>query len=150
MIPGERGRLPLKMSIEAELLRNLKTLVVVGLSGDPDRTSHRVSRYMQEHGYRIVPVNPQESEVLGEKSYARLADVPDPIDLVDVFRRSEFCPDIAREAVAAGAKALWLQEGVVSAEARAIAEAAGMPYVEDACVMAVHRREIGSESIPPL
>jgi uncharacterized protein len=129
------------MSIEAELLRKFKTLVVVGLSGDPERTSHRVSRYMQQHGYRIIPVNPMEREVLGECSYASLADVPDPLELVDVFRRSEFCADIAREAAAAGAKVLWLQEGVVSSEARAIAEAAGMDYVEDACVMAVHWRE---------
>lgn len=101
---------------------------------------------MQEHGYRVVPVNPIEEEVLGERSYASLADVPGPVDFVDVFRRAEFCPDIAREAASVGARVLWLQQGVVSAEARAIASAAGIDYVEDACVMAVHRREMSAPS----
>ena len=132
------------MSYESALLRQHKTLVVVGLSNNPERPSYRVSRYMQEQGYRIIPVNPIEREVLGETSYATLADVPEPLDFVNVFRRADFCPEIAQAAVAGGAKVLWLQEGVVSAEARAIAEQAGLCFVEDACVMAVHRQELES------
>ena len=137
-LPQERPT----MSLESDLLRQFDTLVVVGLSPDPDRPSYRVSKYMQENGYRIVPINPAEQLILGERCYASLAEVPDPVDLVDVFRRAEFCPDIARQAAAAGAKVLWLQEGVVSAESRSIVEQAGMSFVEDACVMAVHMREI--------
>jgi predicted CoA-binding protein len=124
---------------EADLLRNHKTLVVVGLSSDPSRASYRVSAYMQQHGYRIVPVNPNETEVLGERCYPTLADVPGPVEFVDVFRRAEACPEVAREAVAKGAKVLWLQLGIVSPEARQIAEDAGIDYVEDRCVMVVHR-----------
>ena len=130
------------MSLESDLLREYKTLVVVGLSSDAERPSFRVSRYMQEHGYRIIPVNPLEQEVLGERCYASLGDIPEPIEFVDVFRRAEFCPALAQEAVASGAQVLWLQEGVVSSEARAIAEQAGLTFVEDACVMAVHAGEL--------
>jgi predicted CoA-binding protein len=97
---------------------------------------------MQDHGFRVIPVNPMESQVLGERCYASLVDVPGPVDFVDVFRRPEFCAEIAREAVSVGAKVLWLQQGVISAEARAIALNAGIDYVEDACVMAVHSREL--------
>jgi uncharacterized protein len=130
------------MSERGDFLRDHRTLVVVGLSSDPSRPSYRVSRYMQDHGYRIIPVNPSEQQVLGERSYASLADVPGPVEFVDVFRRAEFCADIAREAVEAGAKVLWLQAGIVSDEARAVAKAAGMGYVEDDCVMVVHRDEV--------
>jgi predicted CoA-binding protein len=130
------------MSQEADLLRSHKTLVVVGLSSDPSRASHRVSAYMQQQGYRIIPVNPTESEVLGERCYPTLADVPGPVEFVDVFRRSEACAEVARDAVAAGAQVLWLQLGIVSPEARAIAEQAGLSYVEDRCVMVVHRNEV--------
>jgi uncharacterized protein len=130
------------MSHESDLLRQYHTIVVVGLSGDPERTSNQVARYMQEHGYRVIPVNPNENEILGERCYKSIDEVPRPIEFVDVFRRPEFCPDIAREAVAAEAKVLWLQLDVVSEEARQIAESGGIDYVEDACVMAVHRREI--------
>jgi predicted CoA-binding protein len=131
------------MSIEGEILRSHRVIVVVGLSSNPERPSYRVSHYMQQQGYRIVPVNPSEETVLGERSYASLADVPPPVDFVDVFRRPEQCAQVAREAVEAGAEVLWLQEGIVSAEARVIAEAAGITYVEDACVMVAHRAEIG-------
>jgi uncharacterized protein len=127
------------VTVEAEILESHLTIVVVGLSSNPERPSYRVSRYMQDHGYRIIPVNPQEESVLGEHSYASLADVPPPVDFVDVFRRAEECPQIAREAVAAGARVLWLQEGISSDEARRIAEAGGLTYVEDACVMVEHR-----------
>jgi uncharacterized protein len=130
------------MSHESDLLKQYRTLVVVGLSSDAERTSNQVARYMQEHGYRVIPVNPNETEILGERCYKSVDEVPRPVEFVDVFRRPEFCPDIAREAVAAGAKVLWLQLDVVSAEARAIAESGGVDYVENACVMAVHRREL--------
>jgi uncharacterized protein len=127
---------------KADILRTHKTIVVVGLSSNTERPSYRVCRYMQEQGYTIVPVNPQEQSVLGERAYPSLADVPGPVDFVDVFRRPEQCGQVAREAVAAGAKVLWLQEGIRSSEARTIAEQAGMAYVEDACVMVVHRDEV--------
>jgi hypothetical protein len=97
-------------------------------------------RYLQRVGYRCIPVNPNAEEVLGERSYPSLADLPEPVDLVDVFRRVEYCADVAREAAAIGAPALWLQLGLRSAEARDVAEEAGMEYVEDACTAVVHRR----------
>lgn len=128
------------MTIEREILTRFATIVVVGLSADPMRPSYRVSAYMQRQGYRIIPVNPHEREVLGEPCYPDLASVPGPVEFVNVFRRPEFCAQVAREAVAAGARALWLQEGIISPEARRIAEAAGLLYVEDRCVMVEHRR----------
>jgi predicted CoA-binding protein len=97
-------------------------------------------RYLQRVGYRCIPVNPNAGEVLGERSYPSLADLSEPVDLVDVFRRAEYCADVAREAAAIGAPALWLQLGLRSAEARDVAEEAGMEYVEDACTAVVHRR----------
>jgi predicted CoA-binding protein len=128
------------VSIEREILTRFTTVVVVGLSADPTRPSYRVSAYMQRQGYRIIPVNPEAREVLGERCYPDLASVPEPVEFVNVFRRPEFCPQVARDAVAVGAQALWLQLGIVSPEARAIAEAAGLLYVEDRCVMVEHRR----------
>jgi hypothetical protein len=97
-------------------------------------------RYLQRVGYRCIPVNPNAREVLGERCYPSLADVPDQVDLVDVFRRAEYCADVARQAAAAGAPALWLQLGLRSAEAREVAEEARMEYVEDACTAVVYRR----------
>jgi predicted CoA-binding protein len=123
-----------------EILRTAQTIAVVGASPDPSRTSHRVMRYLQRVGYRCIPVNPNADEVLGERCYPALADLPEPVDLVDVFRRAEYCADIAREAAAIGAPALWLQLDLRSAEARDVAEEAGMEYVEDACTAVVHRR----------
>jgi uncharacterized protein len=123
-----------------EILRTARTIAVVGASPDPSRTSHGVMRYLQRVGYRCIPVNPNAREVLGERCYPSLADVPEPVDLVDVFRRAEYCADVAREAAATGAPALWLQLGLRSAEARDVAEEAGMEYVEDACTAVVHRR----------
>jgi uncharacterized protein len=96
-------------------------------------------RYLLDQSYRVIPVRPHVPEVLGEPCVASLAEIEEPIDVVDVFRRAEFCPQIAEEAAAAGAKALWLQLGIVSSEARAIAEAAGLDYVEDECTAIVHR-----------
>ena len=128
------------MSVEREILTRFPTIVVVGLSADPTRPSYRVSAYMQRQGYRIIPINPSEREVLGERCFPDLASVPEPVEFVNVFRRADFCSQVAREAVAAGARALWLQLGIVSPEARRIAEAAGLLYIEDRCMMVEHRR----------
>ena len=128
------------MRTPEEILRTAQTIAVVGASPDPSRTSHGVMRYLQRVGYRCIPVNPNADDVLGERCYPSLADLPEPVDLVDVFRRAEYCADVAREAAAIGAPALWLQLGLRSAEARDVAEAAGMQYVEDACTAVVHRR----------
>ena len=124
----------------AGLLAEAKTIAVVGLSSDVFRPSHGVSAYMQGQGYRIVPVNPKETEILGETCYPDLASIPIPVDIVDVFRRSEFVPDLMREAIRIGAKALWMQEGVEHAEAAAEGRAAGLIVVEDLCILKEHRR----------
>jgi predicted CoA-binding protein len=121
-----------------EILRDARTIAVVGASNDPWRPSHGVMRYLLGAGYRCIPVNPGCDEVLDVPAVASLAEIEEPIDLVDVFRRPEFCAAHAREAVEAGARALWLQLGIVSVEARRIAEAAGLDYVEDACTKVVH------------
>lgn len=128
------------MSVESDILRNYHTIVVVGLASNPDKPSHWVSEYMMRQGYRVIPVNPEEREVFGLPCYPSLAAVPEPVEFVDVFRRPQYCPDVAREAAAVGAKVLWLQQGITSPEARRIAEEAGMTYVEDRCVMSEHRR----------
>lgn len=112
-----------------ELLRDSKTIAVVGLSDNPARDSHRVSSYLQSQGYRIIPVNPTIEEVLGEKSYPDLTSVPEPIDLVDIFRRSELVPPVVDEAIGLGVKYIWMQDGVINPEAAAKAEAAGIPVV---------------------
>jgi uncharacterized protein len=123
----------------AEILSEAHTIALVGASPKPSRPSHGVMRYLLEQGYRVIPVRPLVKEVLGVPCVESLSEIREPIDLVDVFRRAEFCPTVAEEAVAAGAKALWLQLGIVSTEARAIAERAGMDYVEDECTAIVHR-----------
>ena len=128
------------MSEIAQLLRQAKTIAVVGLSSDVFRPSHGVAAYMQQHGYRIIPVNPKEAEILGEKCYAELATIPVPVDIVDIFRRSEFVPELVTEAIRIGAKAVWMQEGVEHAEAAATARAAGLFVVEDRCILKEHRR----------
>ncbi len=119
------------MDLVEEQLRHSKTIAVVGLSDKPDRDSHRVSKYLQSQGYRIIPVNPVISEVLDEKSYPDLKSVPLPIDMVNIFRRSELVPPVVDEAIEIGAKYIWMQDGVVSPEAAAKAEAAGIPVVMD-------------------
>ncbi|MBM7563561.1 CoA-binding protein [Paenibacillus sacheonensis] len=116
------------------ILESAGTIAVVGLSDNPERTSHMVSEAMQAKGYRIVPVNPNAETILGEKSYPSLSDIPFPVDIVNVFRRSELTPPIAEEAAAIGAKVLWLQLGVVSEEAAAIAEQAGLLAIMDRCI----------------
>src|SRR6476469_8226504 len=117
-----------------EILRSARTVAIVGLSSNPLRASHFVGFYLQRHGYRIIPVNPREKEVLGQRSYPSLLDVPESIDIVDVFRASDAVPGIAREAVQVGAKALWLQYGVISAEGIAIAEKGGLQVIVDRCM----------------
>ncbi len=119
------------MDLVEKQLRHSKTIAVVGLSDKPDRDSHRVSKYLQSQGYRIIPVNPVISEVLDEKSYPDLKSVPLPIDMVNIFRRSELVPPVVDEAIEIGAKYIWMQDGVVSPEAAAKAEAAGIPVVMD-------------------
>ena len=114
-----------------EQLRNSKTIAVVGLSDNPARDSHRVSSYMQSQGYRIIPVNPMIGEALGEKSYPDLKSVPEPIDMVDIFRRSELVPPVVDEAIAVGVRYIWMQDGVINPEAAAKAEAAGIPVIMD-------------------
>ncbi|ANN14797.1 succinate--CoA ligase [Amycolatopsis orientalis] len=120
-----------------EILAGAKTIAVVGLSRDPAKASHGVAAVLQAHGFRIIPVHPTAEELLGEKVYRSLTDIPEPVDLVDVFRPSEDTPPIAEQAVAIGAKALWLQQGIVSAESRRIAEEGGLDYVEDRCTAVV-------------
>ncbi len=125
----------------AEILAGARTIALVGASPRPERPSNSVLAYLLRQGYRVIPVRPVgPPRILGQRRVGSLAEIEEPIDLVDVFRRSEFCPDVARQAVAVRAAALWLQLGVVSPEARAIAEAAGLDYVEDECTAIVHRQ----------
>ena len=124
----------------AELLCSSKTIAVVGLSSKKSRPSFSVSEYMQQVGYRIIPVNPAETEVLGEKCYPDLESVPDKIDIVDIFRRSEFVSEIVDAAIRIGARGVWMQEGVVDEDAAARARAAGLTVVMDRCILKEHRR----------
>lgn len=117
-----------------QFLEEFDTITVVGLSVDPTKSAHSVPAAMQAFGWRVIPVNPHADVILGEQVYRRLGDIPGGVGFVNVFRPAADCPDIARQAVAAGAKALWLQLGIVSAEAREIAESAGLRYVEDRCI----------------
>jgi predicted CoA-binding protein len=123
-----------------ELLKKYTTIAVVGLSSNPMRPSFGVTEYMQEAGYRIIPVNPNETEVLGEKSYARLEDVPEKIDIVNVFRRAEDVPPVVESAIRIGAKVVWMQSGIENEESAEKARAAGMVVIEDACILVEHRR----------
>jgi predicted CoA-binding protein len=124
------------------LLGEAQVVAVVGISSKPWRPSHEVASYLQQHGYRIVPVNPNEDEVLGEQVYASLLDIPKDlhVDVVDVFRRAEHTPEVARDAVAIGARMLWLQEGIVSEEAARIATEGGLEVVMGVCIMQVRER----------
>jgi predicted CoA-binding protein len=125
------------------VLKNSRTIAVVGLSANWWRPSYFAAKYMQEHGYRIIPVNPMYSEVLGEKCYASLTDVPEKIDIVDCFRKSEEMPALAQQAIEIGAKCLWMQLGVANAAAAAIASQAGLDVVADRCVKIEHARLFG-------
>ena len=128
------------MSNIASVLRSARTIAVVGLSSKRYRPSHGVAEYMQSSGYRIIPVNPFETEVLGEKAYSELDRVPGTVDIVDIFRRSEFVPEIVEAAIRIGARAIWMQEGVVHEDAAARARAAGLEVVMDRCILKEHRR----------
>ena len=124
----------------SEILKSSKTIAVVGLSNRTFRPSYGVAEYLQKSGYRIIPVNPQESEILGEKSYPRLEDVPETIDIVDIFRRPEFVPEIVDAAIRARARAVWMQEGVIHHEAAEKARQAGLVVVMDHCMLKEHAR----------
>ena len=126
-----------------EILHTARTIAIVGLSSNVLRPSNFVGFYMQRHGYKIVPVNPNEREAVGEKAYASLSDIPFKVDVVDVFRASQFVPAIAEEAARIGAGALWLQFGVISAEGARIAEQAGLKVVVDRCMKVEHARHMG-------
>jgi predicted CoA-binding protein len=118
-----------------QILADAALIAVVGASRDPGKPVHTVPAQMQRHGWRIIPVNPYADEILGERVYRSLAEIPHPVDLVDVFRPSQDAAEVVRQAVAIGAPAVWLQLGIVSAEARRIAEEAGIDYVEDRCLV---------------
>ena len=120
------------------IVKEARTVAVVGLSNDPEKPSHEVAGHLKEEGYRIIPVNPNEEEVLGERAYDTVEQIPEKVDVVDVFLPSEKTPEIAEDAVRAGAKVLWLQEGIKSSEARRIAREGGLAYVEDRCMRKTH------------
>jgi len=124
-----------------EILERYKNIAVVGLSSQTWRPSYSVSRYMQSVGYRVTPVNPNETEVLGEKAYASLDDVPGPLEIVDIFRRPEFVPDIVEAAIRRKARVIWMQLGVVNEAAAKRARAAGLEVVMDRCILVEHRAE---------
>jgi uncharacterized protein len=128
------------MAAIRDLLRDSKTIAVVGLSGKKFRPSYGVAEYMQRAGYRIIPVNPNETEVLGEKSYARIEDIPEHIDIVDIFRRPEFVGPLVDAAIQAGANTIWMQEGVVHEDGAQKARDAGLAVVMDRCILKEHMR----------
>ena len=132
-----------RAGLEARILREYRTVAIVGISSDEARPSHRVARYLKEHGYRIVPINPREKEVLGERCYPDLCSVPEHIEVVDVFRRARFLPRVVAEAMYAGAKAVWMQEGIVHEAAARRAREAGMEVVMDRCMMKEHKKLTG-------
>lgn len=127
------------MTNEEEILNSSRTIAVVGLSSKPDRPSYRVASYLKEQGYRIIPVNPAEIEILGETCYPDLSSIPEPIDAVDIFRRPDDVLPVVEEAIKVGAKAVWMQEGVVNEEAAARAEKAGLLVVMDKCMFKAHQ-----------
>jgi len=126
-----------------QILLSARTIAIVGLSSNPLRPSNFVGFYLRRHGYHVVPVNPREEEALGQKSYASLGDIPFQVDVVDVFRAPQFVPEVAEEAVKIGAKALWLQFGVISPEGARIAREAGLKVVVDRCMKVEHARNLG-------
>ncbi len=131
------------MRQEDEILKTYRTVAVVGLSPKPNRPSYMVASYLKDNGYRIIPVNPRAGEILGELCYADLGSIPEPVDVVDVFRRSKEVPVIVEEAIKIGAKAVWMQEGIINEEAAARAKGAGLLVVMDRCMLKEHRRLAG-------
>jgi hypothetical protein len=122
-----------------EILATTKTIAVVGLSDNPDRPGHRIPAYLQSQGYRIIPVNPGLTEVLGEKAYPSLREIPVPVDVVEIFRRTEHVPPVVEDAIAIGAKVVWMQLGIINEEAASRAESAGLGVVMDTCMGATHQ-----------
>ncbi|MDQ7849287.1 MAG: CoA-binding protein [Armatimonadota bacterium] len=122
-----------------QILKQARTIAVVGLSDRPHRDSYQVAAYLQQQGYRIIPVNPRVKEVLGEKAYPNLREVPEPVDVVQIFRRSEEVPPVVEDAIAIGARVVWMQSGIVNEEAAARAAAAGLRVVMNACMRSAHR-----------
>jgi predicted CoA-binding protein len=137
------------VSIGEKILQTAKTVAVVGLSADRKKPSYGVAQYLKKNGYRIIPVNPREDEILGEKSYASLAEIAQPVDVVDVFRRSEKVAGVVEDAIDIGAKAVWMQEEVVNEQAAATARQAGLEVVMDKCMKKEHQRMCGEEPLPP-
>ena len=141
-VPFDLRRYQDPLTIQRVLL-NSKSIAIVGLSNNPLRASYFVGFYLKRHGYHVIPVNPREKEILGERSYASLRDVPEPVDMVNVFRAPDALPDIARDAVAIGAKSLWTQFTVINEEGARIAEQGGLAVVMDRCVKVEHARYAG-------
>lgn len=131
-------RTPGAESTTVDRMLQARRIAVVGMSDDPSRPSHGIGGYLASHGYEVIPVNPNHDQVLGQKCYARLSDVPGEIDLVNVFRRPQFCADVTRDAIAKGAKGVWLQAGIRNEEAQRLAEEAGIDFVQDRCIMVEH------------
>ncbi len=134
--------MPLKSATPAEveeILARARTVAIVGLSDKPDRDSYQVAAYLRQQGFRIIPVNPNVTEVLGEKAYAGLRELPEPVDIVDIFRKPEAVPGLVEEAIAMGAKAVWMQKGIVHNAAAERARAAGLRVVMNKCIMVEHR-----------
>ena len=131
------------MSAVEEILRNSRTVAMVGLSSNKERASNLVGRYLKEHGYKIIPVNPNEKTVLRHKSYPDLVSIPVKVDVVDIFRKPEDVPPIVKEAIKIGAKAVWMQEGIKNAEAAALAKKAGLKVVQNKCMRKQHIRLFG-------
>ncbi len=133
-----------------QLLQQVRTIAVVGLSNKTHRDSYRVAQYMQEHGYRIIPVNPRIETILGEKSYPDLLSIPEPVDIINVFRRSELVPPVVRDALHLNPQAIWLQLGIINEEAADIANNAGVAIIMDKCIKVEHDRLLGSSGIVTL
>jgi predicted CoA-binding protein len=136
------GGVPTSGDTILQILQDCKTIAVVGLSANPMRASYGVSEYMQKAGYRIIPVNPTETEVLGEKCYARLEDVPQKIDVVDIFRKAEDVPPVVESAIAIGAQVVWMQLGIENEVAAERARSAGLIVVENACILVEHKKRL--------
>lgn len=134
----------IRMATIGEILRSAHSIAVVGLSSKRFRPSYGVAEYLRSAGYHIIPVNPQEESVLGEKCYGELAQIPERVDIVDIFRKSEFVPEIVDAAIRKGARVIWMQEGVIHEEAAAKARAAGLEVVMDRCILKEHRRMLVS------
>jgi len=132
-----------------KILREFKTIAVVGLSPRPDRPSHRVASYLKEQGYKVIPIHPQAAEILGERCYPDLRSVPEPVEVVNIFRRPKDVPPVVKEAIEIRAKAIWIQEGIVNEEAAAMAQEAGLLVVMDRCILKELRRMKGDQGDLP-